>query len=195
MTARTVAAPLHLAFVLGFLLFVSAFVGCGATPRGAPTTEGIPNFGRVTTTLFRGAQPDEAGMAGLQRLGVRTVINLRLASDTWPAEEASARAHGLTYLAAPLAGLSAPTPAQVSQILALIESSPAPVFVHCQHGADRTGTIVACYRMQHDGWTVERAFAEAKLFGFSIFQIGMKHFIRKFSRTAPHSSPAPAPAL
>lgn len=187
MTARTFAAPLRLVFVLGFLLFPSAFVGCSATPRGVPTTEGIPNFGRVNPTLFRGAQPDEAGMAGLQRLGVRTVINLRLASDTWPAEEASARAHGLTYVTAPLAGLSAPTPAQVSHILALIESSPAPVFIHCQHGADRTGTIVACYRMQHDGWTVERAFAEAKQFGFSVFQFGMRRFIEAFSPAAARS--------
>ncbi len=195
MIARTLATPLRLAFALGFLLFLAAFVGCSATSRGAPTSEGIPNFGRVNATLFRGAQPDEAGMAGLQRLGVRTVINLRLASDTWPAEEASARAHGLTYLAAPLAGLSAPTEAQVSHILALIESSPSPVFVHCQHGADRTGTIVACYRMQHDGWTVERAFAEAKQFGFSVFQIGMRHFIKAFSPVTPRSSPNPGPSL
>lgn len=142
-----------------------------------PASEGIRNFGRVNPALFRGAQPDEQSMANLARLGVRTVINLRMPADTWPGEEAAARAHGLTDLNVPLPGLSAPTDAQVAQVLALIATSPSPVFVHCEHGADRTGTIIACYRIQHDGWTADQAFAEAKQYGFSIFQGGMRHYI------------------
>ena len=119
-------------------------------------------------------------MASLQRLGVRTIINLRLPSDTWAGEEASARAHGLRYVSVPLRGLSAPTDAQIAQLLALIASSPTPIFIHCEHGADRTGTLIACYRIRHDGWSSERALAEAKLHGFSIFQIGMRRYIQAF---------------
>ena len=66
------------------------------------------------------------------------------------------------------------------RLLALIASSPAPVFVHCKHGADRTGVIVACYRMRQDGWSTARAMDEAKLYGLSAFQIGMKRYIRTF---------------
>jgi protein tyrosine/serine phosphatase len=166
---------------LGILLLTLAFFGCSAVPRGASATVGIPNFGQVNRGLFRGAQPDGPGMALLQRLGIQTIINLRLPADTWSEEEALAHTLGLGYVSVPLRGLSAPTDADVMRILALIESSPPPVFIHCEHGSDRTGTIIACYRVQHDDWTGERALAEAKSYGFSIFQFGMRRYIRTFS--------------
>ena len=78
-------------------------------------------------------------------------------------------------------------------MLALIESSPQPVFLHCEHGADRTGTIVACYRMQHDGWTTDRAVAEARQYGMSVLQFGMKHYLRDY-RPGPAAPARPAPA-
>ena len=70
----------RLAALFGVLPLMLAFAGCGNVPRGVPPSEGILNFGRVNETFFRGAQPDEAGIANLSRLGVRTMINLRLRS-------------------------------------------------------------------------------------------------------------------
>ena len=197
MAVMTSPAATRLVWILGGVLLALIFSGCGSLSRGMPAADGIRNFGRVDHTLLRGAQPDEPAMASLQRLGVRTIINLRLPDDTWPGEEASARAHGLGYVSEPLPGLSAPDDAQVAQVLALIASSPPPIFIHCEHGSDRTGTIIACYRMQHDGWPLERAFAEAKLHGFSPFQIGMRRYIRAFSSKAsraPEQLNAVAPA-
>lgn len=170
--------------LLGVFLGALIFSGCSIIPRGVPACEGIGNFGWVNPALFRGAQPDEAGMANLARLGVRTIINLRRPSDVWPGEEAAARAHGIDYVNMPMHGLGAPTDAQVAQALSLINTSPSPVFVHCELGADRTGTIIACYRMQHDGWTAERAFAEAKVYGLAAFEVGMKHYILTFAPAA-----------
>jgi protein tyrosine phosphatase (PTP) superfamily phosphohydrolase (DUF442 family) len=143
--------------------------------------DGIPNFGRVHDTLYRGAQPDKHGIENLRRLGVATIINLRMADDVAPDEEATARRLGLGYIHVPLPGLSAPERAQVDRVLALIETSPKPVFVHCQHGADRTGTVIACYRLRHDGWTLDQAMAEAEHHGISMWQFGMKRCIRAFA--------------
>ena len=170
---------LWLVVTLGLLAFGAG--GCILMARGVPASEGLPNFGRISAALWRGAQPDEHGLENLQRLGVATIINLRMPDDVAPGEPETARRLGLGYINVPLHGFSGPSAAEVDRLLALIASSPAPVFVHCEHGADRTGVIVACYRMRQEGWTTARAMAEAKLYGISSFQIGMKRYIRTFS--------------
>lgn len=163
------------------VLLTLGTAGCVLFPRGVPASEGLPNFGRADARLWRGAQPDAHGLEILKRLGVATVINLRMADDVAPGEEETLRRLGIGYFNVPLHGLSGPTDAEVDRVLALIASSPAPVFVHCQHGADRTGVIIACRRMRQDGWATDRALAEAEQYGISIWQIGMKRYIRGFA--------------
>lgn len=167
--------------VLGLcaIAFLSATVA--DTQRGVPPTDGFANFARVTDGLWRGAQPDLRGLETLKKLGAATIINLRMADDVMPGEEAAAHRLGLVYENVPLPGLHAPSPAAVARVLALIASSPPPVFVHCEHGADRTGTIVACWRIRHNGWSAERALAEAHRYGLSDWEFGMKRFVRKFA--------------
>jgi protein tyrosine/serine phosphatase len=152
--------------------------------RGLPPSEGIPNFGKVNNSLYRGAQPDEIGMKGLQSLNIKTIINLRTAKGALKTEESQARACGISYTNVPLAGLGKPSDAEVAKILALIESSPGPVFVHCEHGCDRTGTIIACYRIQHDHWSGRDAMREAKKYGISMWEHGMRRYIENFAKAA-----------
>jgi uncharacterized protein (TIGR01244 family) len=151
-----------------------------AEQRGLPAQYGILNFGKVNDSLFRGAQPDATGMANLKELGVRTVINLRMPDDVRKTEEAEARSHGMLYTNGPMAGLGKPTDDQVQRVLALIQTAPGPVFVHCEHGCDRTGTIIACYRIQHDGWSNSAALREAELYGLSKLELGMREYIMRF---------------
>jgi protein-tyrosine phosphatase len=40
------------------------------------------------------------------------------------------------------------------------------VFVHCRYGDDRTGMMIAAYRMAVEGWTPEEARQEMEKFGF-----------------------------
>ncbi|HEX8178772.1 MAG TPA: sulfur transferase domain-containing protein [Pyrinomonadaceae bacterium] len=146
----------------------------------------LPNFHQVNAQLYRGAQPKAGGLAQLARLGIKTIINLRADDDREDAEEREARALGLGYYNVPLPGLSRPKDAAVERALALINDARLqPVFVHCKRGADRTGTIIACYRIRHDGWTAEAATSEAKRYGLSWFERGMKDYIKDFARRAP----------
>ncbi len=181
-------AGLCLAIISGF--FISSSVIAHA--RGLPASDGILNFGKVNETLFRGAQPDDGALESLHRLGVKTIINLRMADDIWKEEAAKAASHGILYTNIPFHGMGRPTDDQVKTVLGLIETLPGPVFIHCRHGCDRTGTIVACYRMKHDQWTLEKALSEANHYGLSIFERGMKKFVSDFAKllTAP-ASPQP----
>jgi protein tyrosine phosphatase (PTP) superfamily phosphohydrolase (DUF442 family) len=173
-------------------LLATASLAWGFKPRGLPRQEGILNFGRISQQLYRGAQPDAAGVKRLHELGVKTIINLRMPGDSWKAEATEAIAHGILYTNVPFRGFGRPTDAQVNQVLDLIASLPGPVFIHCQHGCDRTGTVIACYRIRHDGWSRDNAMKEAARHGISWFERGMRKFVVEFARSAANPK-APAP--
>ncbi len=164
------------------LLLVVALSAAGE--RGVPPTEGIHNFGKINDSLYRGAQPDAAAIKSLARLGIKSIINLRMTNDVWSAEAAEASANGITYTNVPLRGRGRPTDTQVATLLSLIQNLPAPVFVHCKAGCDRTGTIIACYRIHRHGWSNNAALQEAWKYGLSIWEWGMIKCIREFGQVA-----------
>ena len=164
------------------LLLIVALSAAGE--RGLPPSEGIGNFGKISDSLYRGAQPDATGIRTLARLGIKSIINLRTTDAAWKAEAAEARANGITYTNVPLKGLGRPASAQVATLLDLIRTLPAPVFVHCKHGCDRTGTIIACYRIRHGGWPNQAALEEARKYGLSKLERGMIEYIRDFGKAS-----------
>jgi protein tyrosine/serine phosphatase len=167
---------------VGFLCLAGFFTFEAQAQRGLPAQFGITNFGQIGDKLFRGAQPDAPGITNLAKLGVKLIVNLRMTNDVWKPEETLARAQGILYTNIPLRGLGRPTPEQIQQILGAIEAAGGPAFVHCQFGCDRTGTVIACYRIQHDKWTSDTALQEAVRYGMSRFERGMKHFVADFGK-------------
>ena len=162
---------------------VILFVATANVPSRGAGEEVLPNFHKVNDQLYRGAQPLTGGMKELAALGIKTVINLRGEDEHTRDEEAEARVAGLRYFSVPLPGFGRPSDEQVNRVLALINDSQNwPVFVHCHHGEDRTGTIIAVYRISHDGWSGEEARKEAKHYGMSRFQFKMKDYISDYAR-------------
>ena len=146
-----------------------------------PRYRELPNFHRVNARLYRGAQPEEGGIRRLKELGVETIINLRKADSLSAREREEAVAAGMKYYNIPLPSRSRPHDADVEEVLRLIDDpGNGVVFVHCRHGKDRTGTVIACHRIMQDHWTSAQAKKEARHYGMSPFQIGMKHYIRSF---------------
>jgi len=149
-------------------------------PRANIPDPAIPNFHRVNDHVFRGAQPEAGAWPELAKLGVKLVIDLRREDEHSSAAESQAvQAAGMNYVNFPMKGVVAPANEQVGKILALLNSTDA-VFIHCKRGADRTGAIVACYRVEHDHWDRKRALAEAKSFGMSWDQFGLKKYVMGF---------------
>jgi tyrosine-protein phosphatase SIW14 len=171
-----------------WLLLLTLIVPAALAQEDAATRSGtgsreLPNFHRVNERLYRGGQPREGGMNELAALGVNTVINLRDDDERASAEEAEARAAGLRYFNVPLGRFGRPEDEQVERVLALINAAEnGVVFVHCAKGRDRTGTVVAVYRIKHDRWTGERAKKEAERYGMKFWQRRMKDYIEDYYR-------------
>src|ERR1700686_3908053 len=141
----------------------------------------LPNFHRVNSQLYRGAQPRAGGLQRLKAIGIKTIVNLRREDNQTRADGDAARSLGLRYYSVSLPEFSGPKDKDVQQVLDIISAADnQPVFVHCRHGEDRTGTIIACYRITHDGWNAAQAKKEAESLGMSWTQLGMKRYIDKF---------------
>lgn len=169
---------------------------CVSTPRGPLAEAGVPNFAQVEAWLYRGGQPTETGFEALARQGIATVVDLRRPQEKPPtraAERAAVERLHMTYEAEPMSGLGAPRRAAIERLLALIEDpGRAPVFVHCKRGADRTGTVVAIYRVRHDCWSADQAIREARRLGMAWFEFGMRRFIRARQREVEAAGCVPA---
>ncbi len=128
----------------------------------------IDNFGVVNEHYYRGAQPTSADYPDLAALGVKTVIDLT--RDGRDDEKGLVEAAGMKFVRIPLTTTEAPAEMAITQFLALV-TDPAnqPVYVHCQGGRHRTGTMTAIYRMTQQGWTPARAYEEMKQYRFEGF--------------------------
>lgn len=192
---RRIIAIFALFFAMGGVLPP----GLGA-PQGPLAIVNVPihNFHRVNELLYRGGQPDLKDLKRLKDLGIKTIVNLRGAGEGSDKEEREAHALGLQYINIPMSGLRRPTPDSISRALDLISSPDTqPVFVHCARGSDRTGTVVAVYRIKHDGWTAKKAIEEAESLGMKFWERGMKDFIRDYEKSLTSSiklTPSAQPA-
>jgi tyrosine-protein phosphatase SIW14 len=158
------------------LLFASALPAIAGS-----SANGIKNFYQVDEHVYRGAQPTGEGFQYLAKIGVRTVIDLREADERSKGEESVVTAAGMKYVNVPMTGLTPPTDTEIAQILGILEGGgTGPVFVHCQKGADRTGVVIASYRIDHDHWDNARALKEARDRGMSMFQFPRQGYIRAF---------------
>ena len=155
---------------------------------------GVHNFHQVNEHIYRGAQPSTEGFQSLAKLGIKTIIDLREPGSRSTSERKVVEANGMRYISIPLNGFSAPSNADVTKLLALLnDQNGGPVFIHCRRGADRTGTIIACYRISHDHWDNRKALDEASTNGMSWTEVNMKHYVLGY-QTAP-AGPVATPVV
>ena len=172
-----------------------------ATPvagHAAASIAGILNFHQVTDRLYRGGQPEGRAWGDLARVGVKTVLDLRRGDEhSVAAESLAVCAAGMRYVNFPMNGSDTPTALQLSAPLALLDGG-GPAFVHCAQGRDRTGTVIAAYRISRQRWANRDALAEAQRMGMHWYEGGMKRFIAAYRpepvAPAPVAEAAAAPA-
>jgi tyrosine-protein phosphatase SIW14 len=158
---------------------------------------GVPNMGKISEHLYRGAQPDISNLAELKKLGITTIVDLRSESfHTRDLERARAESLGLHFVSIPVAGFSNPTSAQLAQFFSLLRQTPPEnVFIHCRYGEDRTGVFIAAYRIAFENWSADQALSEMSAYGFNhLWHPSMITFVRQFPDRM-QSDPALRPFL
>jgi tyrosine-protein phosphatase SIW14 len=133
-----------------------------AEPRIAKNL--VPNFGEVTPTLYRGGQPTERGFETLAKMGVQIVVDLRGIREKERKELARL---DVQYVPMPWQ-CSFPEDRVFADFISLVRKNPGKkIFVHCRVGDDRTGMMIAAYRMVEEGWSAQKAKDEMVQYGFS----------------------------
>jgi protein tyrosine phosphatase (PTP) superfamily phosphohydrolase (DUF442 family) len=156
------------------LVLLGAAYGAETSPANRPAhwavpmkMEGVPNLHKVLHTLYRSAQPSAEGMKNLKAMGIGTVINLRsFHSDRDEIGDAA-----LAYESISMKAWHAEEEDAVKFLQIVTNPKRSPVLVHCQHGADRTGTMCALYRVAVQGWSKEEALKEMMQGGFGFHGI------------------------
>jgi protein-tyrosine phosphatase len=125
---------------------------------------------QVSKNLWRGGRPKD--LADLQKAGFKTIIDLEsgiyeaLHDDKY--ERQNPADFGLRGVHIPCSDFFPPDYEKVSKFIAWSITSKK-CYVHCLHGVDRTGYMVACYRMYIEGWSASDAVREMLKLGFHKF--------------------------
>lgn len=74
-----------------------------------------------------------------------------------------------TYYDRPMSTFKKPTTDELRDLVRQIDCALAigSVLVHCEHGEDRTGMVIAAWRIIKNGWSVQQAKKEMYDFGFN----------------------------
>jgi tyrosine-protein phosphatase SIW14 len=130
---------------------------------------GISNAGKVSDSLFRGAQPHLSDLGELKKLGITTIIDLRRESHSLREQERlRAESLGMHFISIPVGGFSIPSSEQLAEFFSLVREAPLQkIFVHCEYGQDRTGVFIASYRIAFEHWSSDQALSEMRAFGFN----------------------------
>lgn len=167
---RTLLVAFVIAVLPAWAWAQSARPAAWAEPMTKP---GLSNLHQVTPNLYRGAQPSALGMRSLEEMGIKTVINLRDLHD----DGDKLKGTQLHYVRIRVDTFHPDYAEMVAFLKAATDPANQPVFVHCQHGADRTGMMVALYRIAVQGWAKADAIRELKDGGYHFHSI-WKHIPR-----------------
>lgn len=135
----------------------------------------IKNFHKVSEGIFRGAKPSKEGLAVLHQHGFKTILSFRWRKAPIAVERSQVLELGMNFINIPLNYWSLPNQREIDEFLSIIDDERNfPIFIHCFHGADRTGLLMAIYRVVRCKWSFHDAYSEMVQCGFHRFRT--QHF-------------------
>jgi tyrosine-protein phosphatase SIW14 len=170
----------RLILAIGFFAILSLIAGTqAASSQSEKDLRGVHNFGRVTDSLYRGAQPTSDGFKSLHAMGVGIVVDFREDRTEIGTEKREVESLGMKSVDIPWSANREPSSAQIVEFLDLVRANPdTKIFVHCRRGADRTGVMVAAYRIAVEHKSVADAVSEMHRYHYDwLFRSQLKRYI------------------
>ncbi len=136
----------------------------------------VPNFYKVNENLYRGGQPkNRDAWIRLKKIGIKTVINFTLSPCPKFLKDLEFKCVHI-----PLSIYEFPKDQNIIKFLDTVTSKENfPVFVYCKHGRDRTGFMIAIYRIIVEGVSIKQAYREALKFGFWPYRGVLKNYLHQ----------------
>ncbi|WP_066804972.1 phosphatase domain-containing putative toxin [Moraxella oblonga] len=161
-----------------FAVFLLALhlIACATYPATKPRPEhwaslikADANFYQVDEGVYRSEMPIHDDISHMNAQNIKTVINLQYKNQD---KDAKIFDNSVTLINEPILTWHV-RPAQIARALYAIEQGreQGGVLVHCYHGADRTGIVIAMYRVIYQGWDIESARTEMKGGGYDFHKI------------------------
>lgn len=147
-----------------------------ASPR--EDIPGLTNFAPVSRNLYRAAAANRTGFEQLKLMGVKTVVDLREAHSDIP----DLKGLGLNYAHIPLNPARLKNEEAADFLHVVRDPDYQPLFVHCTAGSDRTGVMVAVYRVMEQNWPVDQAAQELPRFGFHQVWVPALKYLKTLDR-------------
>jgi tyrosine-protein phosphatase SIW14 len=147
----------HLVLLLIFLSAVSAGELQARPMEWAQPIIGssLDNFYKVSEGVYRSEQPDSEDFDSIISIGIGEILSLREHhSDNDEAETHKVTLHRIEVNTGKM------NEEQLKEALKIIIDRKSPILVHCWHGSDRTGAVIASYRVVVEGWSKEKAIDE-----------------------------------
>jgi tyrosine-protein phosphatase SIW14 len=165
--------------VAGFVAIVSLIAGTQVSWGQAEKEQGLPNFGRVTDNLYRGGQPTSDGFNALHTMGVGIVVDFREKPTDMTTEKRQVESLGMKSIDIPWSANHEPSSDQIVQFLDLVRENPdTKIYVHCRRGADRTGAMIAAYRIAVEHKSAADAVSEMHQYHYDwLFRSQLKRYI------------------
>lgn len=132
-------------------LAVLGGVGIARWRGHAPETDSawpaIDHFRRVDERLWAGAVASAGKLRELRGMGFVTIVDIRKGTDADPIDDAGfVRSLGMEFVHLPVEDGKVPDVGTVRRLVAIVDGSEGPVYVHCGGGVGRSTTMEAAYR-------------------------------------------------
>lgn len=146
-----------------------------STNSGGQTIGNLIRFAQFAPNLYRGSQPDENDFMTLRdKYKVKTIVSFRGDAPVEYSEDAQVKEEkriveklGMKFVNYPVPTAGEITNTMLSSYFKTLENKTnLPLYIHCFHGRDRTGTMAEMYKIRNFGISGKEAVDNMLKFGF-----------------------------